>query len=143
MKNRQILVLLLALSVFRYCSCIEKNSRFTRISSTPARFAQKLTTIERISLLECATRGKNENGLGINYRAESRSCELIEKTGSCIDYQAGNISGWQAYRSCDATMEGIIWLFKTGYQVVRDKFRSRLKKKQSNTLKVERECMIG
>ena len=117
MKDHQIIVFLLALSVFRDCLCIEKYSTF-RLSSTPARFAQTLTSIEGISRLECAVRAKTENVFGINYQAESRRCELIEKTGICVEYQAGDIAGWQAYRSCDAATEGIIWFFKTKIQFV-------------------------
>ena len=118
MADQQMMMFLLVLSVFHYCSCIENYSRFRRLSSTSSRFAQQVITIKGISLLECAVCGKNKDGMAFNYRAESRSCELIEKAGSCVEYQAGDIVGWQAYRSCDAATEGMIWLLETKIQFV-------------------------
>ena len=108
MRELQIVLFVFALYLLHYSSCIEKCSRFRRLSLTPSRFAEKFTAIGGISLLECAERGTNENVLGINYQADSRGCELIKRTDGCYEYESGNITGWQAYRSCVTDYAGTI-----------------------------------
>ena len=108
MVEPQTAVFVLALFFLRYSSCTEKCLRFRRLSLTPSRFAEKFTAIGGISLSECAERGTNEDVLGINYQANTRECELIKRAGGCIEYENGNITGWQAYRSCDIETAGTI-----------------------------------
>ena len=104
----QIVVFVFALYLLHYSTCIERCSRFRRLALTPSRFAEKFTAIGGISLLECAERGTNEGVLGINYQANSRRCELIKRADGCIEYESGNITGWQAYRSCDVETAGTL-----------------------------------
>ena len=111
MKEPQITVFVFALSLLHYSSCIEKLSKFRRLSLTPSRFAHTFTDIEGIALLECAVCGTNEDVLDINYQANSRGFELIKRTDGCIEYESGNMTGWQALRTCDSDTTGMIWFF--------------------------------
>ena len=100
MKYPEMVVFPLALSFLHYSPCIESRSRLRRLTPTSSRFAQTFTTIEGLSLLECAVHGRNEDILRINHRAESRECELIKRTNNCIEYESGDMTGWRAFRIC-------------------------------------------
>ena len=113
MKYSEIAVLPLVLSFLHYSSCIVSSLRFRRLTPTSSRFAQTFTTIKGLSLLECAVYGRNEDVLGINYRAESRECELMKRTNDCIEHESGDMTGWQAFRSCSAVdSAGMSWFFE-------------------------------
>ena len=112
MKYPEMNVFPLALSFLHYSSCIELRLRLRRLTPTSSRFAQTFTTIEGLSLLECAVYGRNEDALGINHRAESREFELMKRTNDCIEYESGDMTGWQAFRSCSAVdSAGMSWFF--------------------------------
>ena len=112
MKYSDIAVLPLVLTFLHYSSCIVSSLRFRRLNPTSSRFAQTFTTIKGVSLPECAVYGRNEGVLGINYRAESGECELIKRTNDCIEFESGDTTGWQAFRSCDVDNAGMYWFFE-------------------------------
>ena len=101
-------LLIFALSFLHRRLCIEKSSRFRRLSLMPSRFVEKFATFGNVSLLVCTALGMKEDVLGINYQASSNVCELIRGTNGCIEYDSGDITGWQAFRRCDGEATGTI-----------------------------------
>ena len=111
MNEQRVIVLIFALSFLHRRLCTEKSSRFRRLSLMPSRFVEKFATFGNVSLLVCTTLGMNEDVMGINYQASSKVCELTRGTDGCIEYDSGDITGWQAFRRCDGESTGTMLIF--------------------------------
>lgn len=91
-------VIVIISAAFKHCRCVVTVSKFRRHDIAHVRLSPAVSSTVSPSSTSCARLCKNSLGcIAINFRSDTNTCELLDKTGYFKDYETTPDGEWRVY----------------------------------------------